>query len=407
MNDRVHRLAAGLLLAAMSATIGGCGPVLPSERAVGDPETVDTVTADGWTIQLRHYRAVQPDGTRLPVVLCHGLSYNDRFWDLRDDVSLARFLAARGYDVWVPALRGAGGSTKPPIHRLRQLFRANLYSGIAGAVRGQGRGLLRVNWTVDDHVAHDVPAILDLVTQRTGQPAVHWVGHSMGGMILEGHLARRPDGADPRVRSFVALAVPVFVLEPRSEPMELLAREQTPVAISNALVSTSLPALLNVIGGGTLRTPIDALFYNERNLDPNVIRLLSAVGTEDIAPGQFAQLTDMVRTGRFRSADATLDYTEPLPRVRTDALWIAGTVDNLATVAAVQQAYRRWGAARKQYALFGRVNGHAEDYGHDDLALGRRAREEVYPRILAWLEEYRDVTAAQRLLETPARVIGR
>ncbi len=44
-------------------------------------------------------------------------------------------------------------------------------------------------------------------------------------------------------------------------------------------------------------------------------------------------------------------------------------------------------AAEKQFALFGAVNGHRGDYGHDDLVIGRHARSEVFPLIRRWLDQ--------------------
>jgi len=41
------------------------------------------------------YQPTEPDPANNPVVLCHGLSYNNRFWDLTSENSLARFRAVK------------------------------------------------------------------------------------------------------------------------------------------------------------------------------------------------------------------------------------------------------------------------------------------------------------------------
>ena len=46
-------------------------------------------------------------------ILCHGLSYNLLFWDLGEEVSLPRYLADAGYDVWSLSLRDATPSSQP------------------------------------------------------------------------------------------------------------------------------------------------------------------------------------------------------------------------------------------------------------------------------------------------------
>jgi len=170
--------------------------------------------------------------------------------------------------------------------------------------------------------------------------------------------------------------------------MHLLAESRGAIEVGNAVVSTNLPALIGLIAGKRMAGPIEALFFNPDNVDDSVIRLLNAEGTDDISPGQLAQLIDMVAGGTFRSADGGTDYTAELGQVRTPTLFCVGTVDNLATVGAVQRLHNRWGAAPadKDFALFGAINGHTHDYGHDDLVIGPDARREVYPVIRRWLD---------------------
>lgn len=366
---------------AMTSAIGCSGG---GSFALGQPLRYTTITTDGWAISLLRYRPGKIDKTMYPVVLCHGLSYNSQFWDLDKDVSLARFLCNAGYDVWVPSLRGAGWSTKPPISRLRQLFlRGDLYT-TGGVFTSAGRGLLKLNWTVDDHIHYDVPAILEFVCKETGTRKVHWIGHSMGGMILIGHLDRHPD--ERRIASFVALAVPVFAIHPLSMPLDQLTQGRGAIEISNAMISTNLPALIGMIAGKSFPTPIDTLFYNRTNVDDDIIHRLNAWATEDISPGQLGQLIDMLKKGKFTSIDGKIDYTAGLRQIKIPAMFCVGTLDNLATACAVKRLYNQWGAVKKAFVLFGKVNGFTCDYGHDDLVIGRDSRQEVFPVILKWLK---------------------
>src|SRR5689334_2995779 len=65
------------------------------------------LTPDGATIELR--RVPIPGAAKKaalpPVLLVHGLGANHRNQDLHPDFSLARYLAARGRDVWLLTLR--------------------------------------------------------------------------------------------------------------------------------------------------------------------------------------------------------------------------------------------------------------------------------------------------------------
>ena len=387
-----------VILALGAVSLAGCGGLGKGKLAA--PVQHTTVTADGWALSLLHYQPASDPGPRLPVILCHGLSYNATFWDLADEVSLAKFLQQAGYDVWVPSLRGAGWSTKPPLSRLRQLFRGDLRTA-GGVFTSAGRGALKLNWNVDDHVRGDIPAILNFVAEKTGRKKAFWVGHSMGGMVLVAHLAGRAD--EDRLAGFVALGVPVFIIPPLSEPLKMMAESRGAFELSNVVVSTNLPAVLGAIGGGKLASPIDVLFYNPANVSPDVVRRLNIAGTDDISPGQLAQLVDMVSTGSFRSADGKTDHTAALGRMTVPALFCAGTVDNLATVGAVKKLYHQWGAKEKSFRLFGVVNAQRSDYGHDDLVIGRRARLEVYPVIRRWLD---DRCGIKPRLELPLPLAG-
>lgn len=371
--------------AAMLSLLSAIGCNGDRKLALSGASEYVTVTADGWALSVLRYRPPAGAEAAPAVVLCHGLGYNNKFWDLAKEVSLAKYLSAAGYDVWVPSLRGAGWSTKPPLSRLRQLFLRGDLLTAGGVFRSAGRGVLKINWTVDDHARHDVPALFDLVTKETGRQKLHWIGHSMGGMILVGHLALA--GQEDRLASFVAVGVPVFVIPPLSAPLKQLSSARGAVEISNAIISTNLPSLLGQIAGAKLSGPIEVLFYNRANVTDDVIRRLAAWGTEDISPGQLGQLIDMVAGGQFRSLDGKVDYTSGLEWMEAPALFVAGTVDNLATVGAVKELHARWGAGEKAFALFGAVNGQGSDYGHDDLIIGRQARREVYPAIRRWLDQ--------------------
>src|SRR6476469_492518 len=63
-------------------------------------------TTDGWRLAVTRYRPAKAEGPlpSAPVLLVHGIAANRYNFDLTDDLSLARYLAARGYDVWLVEL---------------------------------------------------------------------------------------------------------------------------------------------------------------------------------------------------------------------------------------------------------------------------------------------------------------
>src|SRR4051812_38300150 len=71
-------------------------------RVRADSDALLTATcADGWRLAIAHFRPAQPSA-RAPVILCHGLGANRWNLCLPGRHSVAGFLRARGFEVFVP-----------------------------------------------------------------------------------------------------------------------------------------------------------------------------------------------------------------------------------------------------------------------------------------------------------------
>jgi len=381
---RLKWYAAMILLAAML----GAGCQMPMGKGGLTIDYFYTQTDDGINLALRRYRLVNlaEDTDKDPVILCHGLGYNLLFWDLDKNVSLPRYLAQNGYDVWSLSLRGASPSSQPINSFLRRVGRFNFNPQVLATLQKRLSDLKMLDWSVDNHIKYDVPAAIRFVKQQTQHNQVHWIGHSMGGMIMCAYLgSTSPEEAG--VNSFVGVGVPMVVFAPLSNPMQFLLDSQAALGIGSRIMGSSSPATLGVIFGD-LGTPMDKLFYNTDNINEGVLRLLFLQAEEEISPSQFKQLINMVRTERFQSLDEKVDYASGLAQITTPTCFIAGTVDNMATTGAVRYAYRQIASEDKQFDLFGRVNSDRNDYGHNDLVIGKYAGKEVYPVIRKWLDQH-------------------
>ncbi|MCZ6701052.1 MAG: hypothetical protein O7B80_05325, partial [bacterium] len=157
--------------------------------------------------------------------------------------------------------------------------------------------------------------------------------------------------------------------------------------LSALAVNATLPAKLASPLGGAVQTPLDALFYNRDNMDRATISRLFFIGVEDISPAVLDQFNQMIRTGEFKRADGSYNYTRNLGKVTVPVLLLSGQVDNLAPPEVVRYAYDQVASTDKTYRMFGRVNGYRANYGHNDLVLGIHARDEVFPLIADWLTE--------------------
>jgi len=77
-----------------------------------------------------------------------------------------------------------------------------------GELRGHGDSRVERNpaWSLETHLEHDCPTLLDAVVQRTGAEGVHLVGHSMGGLLGCALLER-----EAPLASLTAFATPLLL----------------------------------------------------------------------------------------------------------------------------------------------------------------------------------------------------
>jgi len=346
-----------------------------------------TQTSDGWTLQVDRYQPTTPDPVNYPVVLCHGLSYNNRFWDLTKKTSLARYLAERGYDVWSVSLRGAGLSDQPVSSVMRKSLTGSFDPKFLLTIKERSLAHAAFSeYSVDDHINYDLPAVIALVKEKTQAKKVHWVGHSMGGMIMFAYLATHPASAKD-VDSFVAVSVPMIMFHPLNKAMQMQVDNAAALKAGNVVLSTTPDSLVaKILGKWAPPTISETLFLNRDNVEDGTLRLLAQWAQESISTGQLTQLLDLAAEKEFYSLDKKLNYTALLGKVSTPTFFLVGQLDNMATVGAVKYSHREVASRQKQFRLFGRINGDRANYGHDDIIIGRHARAEVFPEILKWLE---------------------
>ncbi len=320
-------------------------------------EIVTARTDDGLTLRIEHVRARGKPQTR-PVVMQHGLAANGLAFNY-SGLSLAEFLADHGFNCYIPALRGARRSQKP----------AN-------------------GWSLDDLVERDVPAVIRTVVAHSRSDAIHWVGHSLGGILLMMHAAERPEvpvdgfvavasGLDyrpgkehnvyPRLTPFLSLAARVGI---SAFPFRVFAQLNAPLA-----------------GRGIKMLP-EQMNFRRRNMDPDVLRGILASGFEKAPMPLLGGLASAFSDTGLERANGSIRYLEMADRFRPRALLLSGSRDIQCPTEAVEATAAYLKNARETKVMhFGRAHGHAEDYGHFDLIVGKNARREVWPHILGWLTD--------------------
>lgn len=311
---------------------------------------------------LVHHPPAEPRRAAPPVIVCHGMAVNGLCMDALDDghgsprLSLARTLAAAGFDVWALELRGRGRATVP-------------------------RG---ARWTVDDEVREDVPAAIAAVLEGAGAAEVWWVGHSKGALVqylfqATGHTLAA------RVTALVAIGSPGTVRDQRRflrwfvGPLRLWARVVGDVPLSRALVLlTPLAHLTRWLG-----RPIDTLV--RENDGASLGRLFASIFA-DVNRGVLEQMLRWVAhpEGALVSMDGQR-YDEGFGRLRMPLYLLAGAADRLVPPAAVDYVRERVSSADVTFEVVGVAGGATHDYGHGDLVLGARAPDDVFARVVRWL----------------------
>ncbi|NOZ21523.1 MAG: alpha/beta hydrolase [Planctomycetes bacterium] len=367
-----------LLPCILLLTLSGCpfkdrGTIhIPLLARGKDVKTYFAETNDGWEIAIHRFKPEGPDSGRVPVILCHGLGYNGRFWSLDAEHDFPSYLRDAGYDTWVVDLRGAGESAKPvwdfvrlPDVRPREVAKMKLGN---------------LDWCADEHIQYDVPAAVDLVRKETGRDKVAWVGHSLGGMIMFGYLEKF---GDEKIQCFAAIGSPMIIPRPPNNILRDIPGFQGVMK----MVNNRWQAIAGAATLSQFKSPIDTLFYNKDNVALPVIMALYLHATEDLPPKMIAQTLVLAKTGEFTSMDGSFNYTAEVGKTKIPILLIAGKVDNMGDCEGVREVYHRVSSKDKTFRLFGLANGDSIDYGHDDLIIGRRAPKEVFPFIRNWLDK--------------------
>ncbi|MBI4962586.1 MAG: alpha/beta hydrolase [Desulfomonile tiedjei] len=315
-------------------------------------------TKDGWPLAIHRYRADKPTIGH-PVVLCHGLSSNRYSFDLPSGPGLARYLSKSGWDVWVPELRGSGMSARPGLG----------YSDVPYA------------WGFEDHLREDVPAIVDFVLEKTGSPSLHWVGHSMGGMLIQAHLAA---GGNPPVASAVAIGSPADFTKVKANDLKSLLKAK-PLLQLIPLSPLGIVARLGI----PLVPRVGLGFFNAANVEPEISRKTVALAAEPLASSKlWLDFSRFVEAEKFAN-ELGEPYLTNLPSSKVPLLRIGGAKDMLAPPdSLIPDFAREESSAESRCTVLGKASGCEEDYGHVDLMVGLRAASEVFPLILQWLTDH-------------------
>lgn len=376
-----------------------------------------TQTKDNVCIAMGRYK--RPGS--VPIILAHGLAQNSYFWDFPvANHSFAKYLYNKGYDVWLPCLRGHGN----------------------GHIHSDAK--TDWSWNIDDLAIYDVSAIISKVHESTSQKPF-WVGHSLGGtlpyMYLQGvYYTHKKVGKELSNNEYhdiykKTIAVSKNKAKRRNDLLQGLVTVASPVTmtwsndtylgkimyhqiwqemhvfsfLSNSKlmrsylnkvpylpISTIFSFFDKNIWGKWLQKcihwPIShigttrafSLFWYPPNMNRQLIETLMRVSLNDICTEVLEQFADWIQHKTFRSfpkgSEVPHIYSEHFSSIQCPLLLIAGNEDKICKPAILySDGFNKMGTDNKQYKCF-------DKFGHNDLCMGLSAPAEVFPFIENWIK---------------------
>lgn len=312
-------------------------------------EVYDVTTPDLWKIRVCRYRKGRNQSE--PVLLVHGCGSNQHNLATPAGACLADYLAEKGYDVWAVDLRGCR-SSEAPFERFRE------------------------DATIDDQMQYDLPAVIKFIRHKTSYNKVHYVGHSLGGMLLYAHCIAQ--GADHIASAATLGSPPGFHGVRWRKPRTALWLARTFPLLAGDLLRGYIPF------GILLRIPLRVMPMNMRNRHPKVgVSALYAMA-DDPLPKVVDELFFMIEKKQWTMQKGALKVGERLNTLQVPLLAIYGARDPLVPIAEAEKFFERLPHDDKKLIILAKTQGASEDYGHVDLAFGKKGASEVYEPIAKW-----------------------
>ena len=319
-------------------------------------DEVHTVTTpDLWRIRLCRYKPASGAGE--PVFLCHGFMSNQFNFAGLPDASMVDALVKKGYDCWVIDLRG-NESSIPPF----------------------GRTLDQP--TMDDYLLRDIPAAIKYIRRITGYAKVHWVGHSMGGMLLYAYDV---------VLGGAYLASGTTLGSPVGFEGVHLHRQLTLGVLYLRRMSRRFFRFLEwvfVRVGYLLKLKNELVPLDWDNMNPRVNeKMLSSMMEVPPVP-VCREMLQAVETRSWRLKDGQVDVFAGLKDLRVPVFAIFGAGDPFVPIPTAETFFNALKGPDKKMLILSKANGHAANYSHVDLVYGKRCDHEVFDPIADWLRAH-------------------
>jgi len=309
--------------------------------------------ADGW--QLRLHRRRPAGGGGEPVFFMHSLASNHLNFEVPYGYALVDYLVAAGYDCWTFDSRACRDAVPP-------------------------KRAMRFKSTVDDLLVQDVPAALQRIREVTGRARVHWIGHSMGGMVLYAYdLKFGGEG----LASAVTLGSPPGFKGYHHVPHDTLVLLNH---VAHTLLSCAFRGLAPYFD---FQRPVSRLVpINWDNVHPKLRAPELFHAAEMPTPGIGDQMNGWASGKPWTMCGGTLEVDASLHKIKTPLLAVFGGLDPFISQSRAREFFGAIENRDKKMVYLSRATGASANYNHIDLAFAREGEREVFQPILEWLQAH-------------------
>lgn len=268
-----------------------------------------------------------------PVFLVHGSIENSSIFYSESGKGVAPWLVSKGYDVFVPDLRGRGKST-PKVDA-------------------------SADWGLKEILEEDIPAMLQEIKKLRGTMPQHWGGHSWGGVLL----------------------------------LAFLARWQPPVPVASLTFFGSKRR----IGTWNLKKMlmIDGAWSSMGEALTRMYGYLPArkwkMGSDDESARSYRETNQWVVEKKWLDPQDGFDYAAAIKQqALPPALYMTGSDDRvLGNAVDVHRLMVETGIDQpNQLIVAGKSAGFTHNYGHISLLTHADAPKEIYPLVEEWLKQH-------------------
>lgn len=315
---------------------------------------VHVVTApDGW--RLRLHRRKPTDNVGEPVFFMHSLASNHLNFEVPHGYSLVDYLVKAGYDCWTFDSRACRDAVPP-------------------------RRNMRFTSTVDDLLAKDIPTALRHIREVTGFDRVHWVGHSMGGMLFYAYdIKNKGEG----LASATTLGAPPGFKGYRHPPHDSLVWLNRHMHTLLACAFRGLAPYFDFWRPTSRLIPI-----NWDNVHPRLRAPELFHAAEMPTPAIGEQMNEWASGKPWVMCNGTVDVDACLHHIKTPLLAVFGGLDPFISQQRAKAFFDAIETNDKQMIYLSRANGSSANYNHIDLAFAREGEREVFEPIRKWIEAH-------------------